>query len=142
MWPYQPQKLGSVESHELRIRGCYHCNSTSDLFSPLCVSVGGVRGWVQKHEWVCTEGTQNTLRSQKVVGPLCNQKDGYQGYLFDADYEMIYIACLCYAARDIAQGGAVRAAGLPGGLLDSQPEANFLEENVTVSSKSDKSKHH
>lgn len=52
MWPYQPQKLGSVESHELGIRGCYHCNSTLDLFSPLCVSVGGVRGWVGAETWV------------------------------------------------------------------------------------------
>lgn len=64
---------------------------------------------------------QNNLRSQKLVGPLSNQMEGYKGYLFDADYDMTYTACLCYAARDIAQGEAGHAAGLPGGLLNPEP---------------------
>lgn len=43
------------------------------------------------------------------------------GCLFEADCDMTYIACLRYAGRDIAQGGAVNAAGLPGGLPNPQP---------------------
>jgi len=67
----------------MHIRCCYHCNTASDILSPLRVSVCG-EVWVYKHVWVCIKGMQNCPRTQKLVGPLCHQNDGYKSCLLEA----------------------------------------------------------